>query len=125
LESLERLGAAGEPLLALAPVGLMFASLVPWCLLARALARALDIPDDAPVIDQHFGLVWFVVAVATGLVMMLIGYSLGVVLNVLIARFAFGWPMAAIVEAGIGPTFVSVLLPHAPEPRGHDPDALS
>ena len=64
----------------------------------------MGIPDEAPVaIDQPFGLVWLILALGAGLVLMLIGHSLGVVLNMLIARFAFGWPMAAIVEAGIGP----------------------
>jgi hypothetical protein len=125
LERWERLGAAREPILAFAPVGLLFASLLPWWLLVRALARALGIPDEAPVIDQPFGLVWLILALGAGLVLMLIGHSLGVVLNMLIARFAFGWPMAAIVEAGIGPPLVSVLFSHAEEPRSYDPDGLS
>jgi hypothetical protein len=107
LERWERLGAVRHPLLALAPVGLQFASFLPLWFLARGLARALAIPDEAPVIEQTYGLVWLALVLIAMLVFMLMGFSLGVVLNVLVARLGFGWPMAAVVEAGICPAFVS------------------
>ena len=110
LESWERLGAVRHPLLALAPVGLQFASLVPLWFLARGLAWALAIPKGAPVIEQPYGFVWLVLVLFATLAFMLIGFSSGVVLNVLVARSHFGWPMAAVVEAGICPEFVSLFL---------------
>ncbi len=125
LESWERLGSARQLLLALAPVALVFGSLAPWWPLARALARTLAIPDGTPVIEHPNGLVWLSFVLVAALVLMLIGFSLGVILNVLVARLVFGWPMAAIVEAGICPPLVSFFFTQIRYPHDHDRGDLS
>jgi hypothetical protein len=81
----------------------MVGSFVPTWFFARALAHALGIPDNAPVKDQSFGLLWFVLLIAAMWAFLFIGCWLGMLLDVAILRFAFGWSRAAIDEAGVCP----------------------
>jgi hypothetical protein len=56
------------------------------------LAWALGITDGDRIIEGPYALVWLALAMGSGLALMCIGFSLGVVVNVLVARLAFGWP---------------------------------
>ncbi len=78
------------------PIGFMLGSFAPTWFVAMALARVLGIPDNAPVRDQPFGFLWFVMFISLFWVLMLVGYSVGTALNVLILRYAFGCSLAVL-----------------------------
>src|SRR5438270_7053326 len=85
------------------PIGLMVGSFVPTWFVARSLARALGIPDNAPVIDQPHGLVWLVLFLATMNLFVFVGGLFGFLVNALILHFGLGWSWALVREAGVCP----------------------
>jgi hypothetical protein len=91
------------PLGIIPPIALMIGSLVPTWFCARVLAHALGIPDNAPVKDQTFGLLWVVLFLAAGCAFLFIGCWLGMLLDAAILRFALGWSWAAVDESGVCP----------------------
>lgn len=105
----------------------MFGSFVPAWYVARALAHALSIPDDAPIRDQPFGLLWFVLFLVTMVVFIWIGLGLGLLLDAAILRSVFGWSwLTALQEIGVNPRF---LIPRSwgvklalPDSEDYDPE---
>ena len=92
--------------LAVLPIGLGFGSFVPTWFFARALAYALGIPDNAPVIDQPNGFLWIVLFLA-GMEMLLVGgFLLGFVVNALILRCALGWSWTTVRGTGVCPEWL-------------------
>ncbi len=89
--------------LAILPVGLQLGSFVPLFFFAEALARALDIPWNAPVRSHPRGLFWFVPSMGEMLLLQLSGVLLGFSLNGLILRFGLKWTWREIQEAGACP----------------------
>ena len=75
-----------------APIGLMFASLLPLYLFADWLAAALGMNPDDPVRSHPNGTTWGLVFLVAFLVAMLLGYALGWLLNAAVSRFVLGWP---------------------------------
>jgi hypothetical protein len=75
----------------------MIGSFVPTWYIARALAHILSIPDDVPVRDQPFGLLWLVLFLITMATLVWVGLGLSLLLDAAILRFFFGrsWLMAA------------------------------
>jgi hypothetical protein len=88
------------------PLGLMFGSFLPIWFLAMALARALGIPDHAPVREQPFGLVWLALFLTMIPVFFAAGMVFGFLMNAMILRFGLGLPWSAIRETGVCPDWL-------------------
>lgn len=73
------------------PLGLMFASFLPLFRLVPWLEAVSGTPANGPIRDQPNGALWFVAFLAVMVLLMLLGYALGWVINALVARFLFNW----------------------------------
>ena len=78
------------------PLGLMFASLVPFYFLQVSLQSILGIPDGLPVMDQPGGMLWSVLVLVSLVVLMIGGYLSGWVLNAIVLSVFLGWPQEKI-----------------------------
>jgi hypothetical protein len=88
----------------------MFGSFVPIWFLAMALARALGIPDHAPVRDQPLGWLWFGLFLTMTEAFLIGGFFCGCLINVLILRTRLGYPWAGIRGADVCPQWLVVWL---------------
>jgi hypothetical protein len=95
-----------EMLLVPLPVAGAIGSFAPLWFVALALARLLGIAAHAPVKDQRFGLLWFVLFLLTMVAFSLLGMVLGLCLNLLILRRVFGWAWIDIRDAGALPIWL-------------------
>jgi hypothetical protein len=77
--------------LAVLPIGLMFASLLVLQPFAYWLSSYIGIPEGAPVKDHPNGIIWIVIFLIVMLALMISGYLLGWFLNAMIARIFLGW----------------------------------
>lgn len=77
--------------LSVLPIGLMFSSFLVLMYFAAWLSEYLDIPEGAPVIDQPNGILWIVIFLSTMVVLMILGYLIGWILNAVITRTVLGW----------------------------------
>jgi hypothetical protein len=89
----------------LLPMGLMLGSVVPTWFISRGLGHALNLPDDAPVRDQPYGVSWLILLFATMLVLFIGGAWFGLFLRACLLRFVFGWPWSAALRQA-GPRFL-------------------
>lgn len=85
------------------PFGLILGSVVPLWWFARALADALSIPRDAPVIDQPLGLLWLILFLLSMGAFALAGVWLGLFLVVAILRRCLGWTWEDITGSFFNP----------------------
>ncbi len=85
-----------RPLQTILPIACWFSSFVPTWFIAMALARALEIPDDAPVKDQPYGWLWLVLLFITMFAFGTLGFICGQLLNLAIVRYTLGWSWAKI-----------------------------
>jgi hypothetical protein len=85
------------------PIGFMCGSFVPTWFVARALAHALGIPDNAPVIDQPHGLLCLVLFLASMTLLVFVGGLFGFLVNALILRLGLRWSWTAVRDAGVCP----------------------
>ena len=85
------------------PIGLAFGSFVPTWFLAWVLAYILGIPENAPVIDQPYGWLWFVLFLAVMELGLFGGFVLGFLLNALILHLALGWSWTTIRGVDVCP----------------------
>lgn len=82
--------------LGIAPLSLMFLMFVPLCFFMFWIADLLEIPPEAPIVDQQNGLIWMVMFFSVFIILSIFGYSVGWLLNVCICRFWLGWSGAEI-----------------------------
>ncbi|MGN8062495.1 hypothetical protein ACTJK4_12620 [Ralstonia sp. 22111] len=85
--------------LSVLPIGLMFSAFIPLLLLVEPLERAMGIPHGAPIKEQANGWLWVTLFLATMVVLMLAGATLGWLANALIARVVFRWPAKMVRDA--------------------------
>ena len=78
------------------PLLLLFASFAPLFVFATWLEAVLHIPANAPVKSAPNGGIAIATLIAVMLLFMLVGYTLGWVLNALIARLLLGWSIDEI-----------------------------
>jgi hypothetical protein len=78
--------------LALAPIGLMFASFVPSFFFAFWLESALGIPHNSAVRAHPNGPVWITIFLVVMVVFMIFGYALGWLVNQAFSKAVLGWP---------------------------------
>ena len=73
------------------PVGLTFASFFPLWQFAILLEAHFGIPANSPIKDHPNGGAWITIFLSAMVVMMILGYAIGWVLNAVIARYVLGW----------------------------------
>ena len=76
------------------PLAFMLVPMIALIPFALWLNAYLGIPEDAPVRDHPNGTYWIVIFLGGMLLVMLLGYLLGWVINAAIARFFLGWTSA-------------------------------
>lgn len=77
--------------LAALPIGLAFASFLPLIFIGSWLESALGVAPNSPVKALGNGLIWLALFLVTMVVLMLIGCTLGWLLNAVVARLFLGW----------------------------------
>jgi hypothetical protein len=98
---------AGYPFVFLVlPIALTFGSFVPTWFLALALARAMGIPDHAPVRDQPLGWLWFGLFLAMMWGFLVGGAVCGSLLNVFILHSGLGYSWAGVRRADVCPRWL-------------------
>jgi len=80
------------------PLALMCGSSVPIWFFAEASAGALGILPNVPVKEQPNGFLWFFIFLTVGVILIVVCYVLGFLLNALIMRWAFGWSWEQLRE---------------------------
>jgi hypothetical protein len=101
-----RLGAGYRLLFLVQPIALMFGSFVPTWFLAMAMARAMGIPDHAPVRAQPLGWLWFGVMLVMMEVFLVGGALCGFLVNVAILRSRQGYSWARVRGADVCPRWI-------------------
>ena len=77
--------------LAIFPIGLMFLSFAPTWLLAEYLSVFFGIQEGTPIKDAENGWLWLSVFLSAMVVLMLLGYIIGWLINALLALVVFRW----------------------------------
>jgi MFS family permease len=77
--------------LAIFPIGLMFLSFAPTWLLAEYLSGFFGIQEGAPIKDAENGWLWLSEFLSAMVVLMLLGYITGWLINALLALVIFRW----------------------------------
>ncbi|MCE2029372.1 hypothetical protein [Sessilibacter corallicola] len=77
--------------LAIFPIGFMFLSFFPTWLVAEYLGESFGIQEGVPVKDAEHGWLWLSLLLSAMVVLMLLGYVFGWLLNALLALIIFGW----------------------------------
>ncbi|WP_412973193.1 hypothetical protein [Glaciecola sp. MF2-115] len=77
--------------LAIFPIGLMFLSFVPIWLLAEYLSVFFGIQEGTPIKDAENGWLWLSVFLSAMVVLMILGYITGWLINALLALVIFRW----------------------------------
>ena len=78
-------------ILAVLPIGLMFAAFLPLWVFAKWLGGVMGIPEGAPVKEHPNGLLWLAIFLVAMVFLMVFGYVLGWAANACICRFVLGW----------------------------------
>lgn len=78
-------------LLAIFPVGLMFLSFIPAWLFAEYLGEIFGIQEGAPIKDAENGWLWLSVFLCVTVLLMLLGYIAGWLINALLSLTIFKW----------------------------------
>ena len=77
--------------LSVLPMGLPFSSFFVLKPFSAWLSEYLEIPEGVPVKDQPNGILWIVLFLSSTVVLLILGYLIGWVLNAIIARTVLGW----------------------------------